>query len=154
DALREQSLALDARYRQSGQLWLARLVRRAASSLLGEDPAQEDAGQPFFIGAAQDRWREARASIGALGAGPATGRSRGATAVSDRLIWTVRVDADNRIADIVPLEQKAGARGLAKPKPVTLATLVKRKDLPAHDAAVLRAVRREDYGNRPVLDTT
>ncbi|MDE2626563.1 MAG: DEAD/DEAH box helicase [Burkholderiales bacterium] len=50
------------------------------------------------------------------------------------------------------MEQKAGVRGLGKPREVSLATLIKRKDLPTHDAAVLRAVEREAYGNRPVLD--
>ncbi len=107
---------------------------------------------PFFIGAAQDRWREALASIVALGHGPAGKRE--ASAQGDRLIWTVSVDAKScRITAIEPLEQKASTRGLGKAKPVTLATLIKRKDLPTHDAAVLRAVLRQDFGNKPFLDT-
>ena len=72
--------------------------------------------------------------------------------MADRLIWVVAAGADGRIVSIEPLEQKAGMRGLGKPKAVSLATLLKRKDLPTHDAAVMRAVKREDYGNRPVLD--
>ena len=70
----------------------------------------------------------------------------------DRLIWVVQADRDGRIQSLEPMEQKAGVRGLGKAKPVSLVTLSKRKDLPAHDAAVLRAVQREEHGNRPVLD--
>jgi superfamily II DNA or RNA helicase len=132
--------------------WPARLARRAAASLLGEAPMPADADTPFFIGAAQDSWREALASILALG-GPALDTAgNGSAGAQDRLIWVVSTGADGRIVAIEPLEQKAGVRGLGKPKAVSLATLIKRKDLAAHDAALLRAVRREDYGNRPVLD--
>ena len=52
--------------------WLARLTRRAAASLLGEPPDPADADTAFFIGAAQDSWREALASILALGGVPKT----------------------------------------------------------------------------------
>ena len=131
--------------------WLARQVRRAAASLLGDAPAPADADAAFFIGAPQDSWREALASILALGGG-ATAATPGEGAAQDRLIWVVGTSADGRIDSLEPLEQKGGTRGLGKAKAVSLATLVKRKDLAVHDAAVLRAVKREDYGNRPVLD--
>ncbi len=152
DRLREHGAYLDARLRNAGLNWLARLTRRAVAQLLGVAPEADDATMPFFIGAAQDRWREALASIVALGSGPAGKQERGAA--SDRLIWTVSVDAKScRITAIEPLEQKASTRGLGKAKAVTLTTLIKRKDLPTHDAAVLRAVLREDFGNKPFLDT-
>ncbi len=152
DRLREHGAYLETRLRNAGLLWLARMTRRATAQLLGGAPTADDAAMPFFIGAAQDRWREALASIVALGSGP-SGRPESGAA-GDRLIWTVTVDAKTcRITAIEPLEQKASTRGLGKAKPVTLATLIKRKDLPTHDAAVLRAVLREDYGNRPFLDT-
>lgn len=151
DRLREHATFLETRLRQAGLQWLARTTRRALAQLLGEPPEPEDAAMPFFIGAAQDRWREALAAIVALGAGPA-GKAREAGAPQDRLIWTVRVDAHQRIVEITAFEQKASTRGLGKAKPVTLATLIKRKDLPAHDAAVLRAVQRESFGNRPFLN--
>ena len=151
ERLQEHAAFLETRLRNAGLHWLARLARRAAAQLLGEAPGAEDAAMPFFIGAAQDRWREALASIVALGNGSAGKRDAGA--VGDRLIWTVSVDAKSfRIASIEALEQKASTRGLGKAKPVTLATLNHRKDLPTHDAAVLRAVLREDFGNRPFLD--
>ncbi len=152
DRLREHGAYLETRLRNAGLLWLARMTRRVVAQLMNEAPAADDAVMPFFIGAAQDRWREALASIVALGHGPAGKQAAGAEA--DRLIWTVTADAKTcRITAIEPLEQKASTRGLGKAKPVTLATLIKRKDLPTHDAAVLRAVLREDFGNKPFLDT-
>lgn len=151
DRLQEHGAFLDTRLRNAGLHWLARLTRRAVAQLQGQPAAPEDEAAPFFIGAAQDRWREALAVIVALGSGPAGKRDAGAA--SDRLIWTVRVNAKSfRVEAIEALEQKASTRGLGKAKPVTLATLIKRKDLPTHDAAVLRAVQREDFGNRPFLD--
>jgi len=150
--LREHAALLAQQYDTVGMAWPARLARRAAASLLGEMPTPADAQTPFFIGAAQDSWREALASILALGGTDSDAARNASATAQDRLIWVVSTGADGRIAAIEPLEQKAGVRGLGKPKAVSLATLIKRKDLPAHDAAMLRAVRREDYGNRPVLD--
>ena len=152
DALRAHAQALSRVFEHAELGWLARLARRAAASLLGEAAAPADAATPFFIGAPQDSWREALASILALGgtaAAPARGR---AAAAHDRLIWVVGVAKDGRIQTLEPMEQKAGVRGLGKPREVSLVTLIKRKDLPTHDAALLRAVEREAYGNRPVLD--
>ncbi|MDE2299862.1 MAG: hypothetical protein KGK18_17055, partial [Burkholderiales bacterium] len=152
DALRAHAQTLSRIFEHAGMDWLAQLARRAAAALLGEAAAPADAAAPFFIGAAQDRWREALASILALG-GEAAAAPRGrAAAAHDRLIWVVGVTQDGRIRTLEPMEQKAGVRGLGKPREVSLATLIKRKDLPTHDAAVLRAVEREAYGNRPVLD--
>ena len=151
-ALREHAQRLSADFETAELAWLAQLTRRAGAMLLGEAPAAADAAAPFFIGQAQDRWREALASILALG-GAAPGPARGASkAEADRLIWAVSVSADARIESIEPMEQKGGVRGLGKPRPVALATLIKRKDLATHDAALLRAVQREEFGNRPVLD--
>ena len=150
--LRAHAERLAGDFEHAEMAWLARLARRAAAALQGEPAAPADATAPFFIGQVQDSWREALASIMALGggeAGPARAREG---AAQDRLIWVVEVADDGRIKTIEPQEQKAGVRGLGKPKPVSVATLIKRKDLPTHDAAVLRAVEREDYGNRPVLD--
>ncbi len=152
DELRKHVQALSQKFELAGMAWSARLARRAAASLLGEPAAADDAGAAFFIGQAQDTWREALASIVALGEGTA-GLARGRdAALQDRLIWVVRTGTDGRIDTLEPWEQKAGVRGLGKAKPVSLATLIKRKDLNTHDAAVLRAVEREDFGNRPVLD--
>ncbi len=140
--------ALASRFEACGQAWLAMMTRRCTALLLGQAPLPADAAQPFPIGAPADRWREALDAIVALGASGSA--SAGATA--DRLIWTVQTDAQGRIRRIEPLEQKAGARGLGKPKPASLANLTKRVGLPAHDAAVLRAVKKLPFGNQLVID--
>ena len=149
-----EARALSQGYEQAGLPWLAMLTRRSAALLLGQPPAPEDAAQPFPIGAPTDRWREALNAIVALGPVGGGTAAPGPDAPADRLIWTVLTDAHGRVRRIEPLEQKAGARGLGKPKPASLAALAKRTDLPAHDAAVLRAVKKLPYGGRLTLDKT
>ncbi len=135
--------ALAAGYEEQSMLWLAQLARRAQAVLLGE-PVPATA-VPFFVGGVQDGWRDTLASVLALGASASAARPV-AGAAQDRLIWVVSTDADGRLQALEAMEQKAGVRGLGKPKNVSLAALLKRKDLPTHDAAVLRAVLREEYG--------
>ena len=140
-------------YAASGQPWLAMLVRRSAALLRGLEPEAADAAQPFPVGAPVDRWREALTAIVALGAvGGASAAGGAAGGVADRLIWTLSADAAGQVRKVEPLEQKAGARGLGKPKPVALAGLAKRTDLPAHDAAVLRALKKLPFGGRLAFD--
>ena len=150
--LAELAGQLDADYRATGQRWLALLTRRAAALLLRTEPSAQDAAQPFPIGATQDRWREALNAIVALGAVGGGAGAASSSAAAQRLLWTVRADAKGRIRAVAVLEQKAGARGLGKPKPLALSTLMKRADLPAHDAAVLRAVKKQAFGGRFVID--
>ena len=156
DAQRMDAMArtLSQGYDDAGLPWLALLTRRSAALLLGRAPEAVDAAQPFPIAAPTDRWREALNAIVALGPVGGALAAPGAEAPADRLIWTVTTDANGRVRRIEPLEQKAGARGLGKPKPASLAALVKRADLPAHDAAVLRAVKKLPYGSRLTLDKT
>ena len=140
-------------YAASGQPWLAMMTRRASALLLGQAAAPADAAQPFPIGAPVDRWREALNAIVALGGvGGSSAAGAAAGQPADRLIWTVTADSLGRVRKIEPLEQKTGARGLGKPKPASLAALAKRVDLPAHDAAVLRALKKEPFGSRLVID--
>ncbi|MFM9885550.1 MAG: hypothetical protein ACKVQT_21190, partial [Burkholderiales bacterium] len=113
-----QTLSRD--FEQAELAWLARLTRRAAAAMLGEEPSAADAAAPFFIGAAQDRWREALAAILALGGGTANPARAATKSEADRLIWVVGTSADARIDSIEPMEQKSGVRGLGKPKPVSL----------------------------------
>ncbi len=150
--LREHVQRLSADFERAGFAWAARQARRAQAALLGEPASPSDAAAPFFVGEVQDSWREALASILALGANPAGPARAREGSVQDRLVWVVKTRTDGRIVRLEPLEQKAGVRGLGKPKPVTLATLAKRKNLATHDAAVLRAVRRTAFGNRLLLD--
>ncbi|MEO7150650.1 MAG: SNF2-related protein, partial [Burkholderiaceae bacterium] len=148
----EHAQQLAETFEHAGLRWLALLARRAAATLFDAPVLPADAAQPFFIGAPQDSWREALASIVALGGEAALRPPGAAPGLQDRLIWIVAARADGRLERIEPIEQKAGVRGLGKAKPVGLAALLRRKDLPAHDAALLRAVQREDHCNRPVLD--
>ena len=151
-ALRRHATRLAEEFDAAQLAWLAQLARRAAATLLKEAPARDDAQLAFFVGEVQDSWREALASILALGGDDGGARRKRDAGVQDRLVWVVATDDEARIESIEPMEQKAGPRGLGKPKPVSLLTLAKRKDLATHDAAVLRALKREGYGNRPVLD--
>jgi superfamily II DNA or RNA helicase len=153
-AFEAEARSLAQGYEAAGLPWLAMLVRRSAALLLGQAPTPADAGQPFPVGAPTDRWREALNAIVALGPVGGAAAAAGPDAQADRLIWTVQADAQGRVRRIEPLEQKAGARGLGKPKPASLAALAKRSDLPAHDAAVLRAVKKLPYGGRLTLDKT
>jgi superfamily II DNA or RNA helicase len=147
-----QSSALAQGYEAAGLPWLAMMVRRCAALLLGQAPTAADAQQAFPIGAPVDRWREALNAIVALGPVGGAAAGTGHALVADRLIWTVQTDDQGRVRRIEPLEQKAGARGLGKPKPASLATLAKRADLPAHDAAVLRAIKKLPFGGKLALD--
>ena len=142
---------LDADYRAGGQHWLAGLVRRAGAHLRGQPPAAQDAGLPFPVAAAEERWREALNAIVALG--PIGGTEAEAKGSPAHLIWTLDADAAGRVHAIEPLQQSQGSRGPGKPKPVPLSTLAKRSDLPAHDAAVIRAAKKPPFGGpRLVLD--
>ncbi len=152
DAFSAEARRLAQAYEDAALPWLAMLVRRSAALLLGQPPLPADAQQPYPVGAPTDRWREALNAIVALGPVGGSATASAPDAPADRLIWTVATDAQGRVRRIEPLEQKAGARGLGKPKPASLAALAKRSDLPAHDAAVLRAVKKLPYGGRLTLD--
>lgn len=142
---------LAADYRAGGQHWLAGLVRRADAQLRGVPPAAGDAAQPFPVAAPTERWREALNAIVALG--PVGGGADEPREAGGHLVWCLGAYPGGRVRSIEPMQQTHGPRGKARPKPVALATLAKRTDLPAHDAAVLRAVRRPAYGGpRLVLD--
>ncbi|MBL8349585.1 MAG: DEAD/DEAH box helicase [Burkholderiaceae bacterium] len=154
ETFRGHAAGLAATYDQAGLAWLAALTRRCAAQLLGEAPDPVDAALPFPIAAPTDRWREALNAIVALGPVAGAAAAPGATAQTDRLIWTVATDALGRVRRIEPLEQKAGARGLGKPRPASLASLARRADLPAHDAAVLRSLKKPAFGSGLVLDRT
>ena len=139
-------------YELAGLRWLARLTRRASALLLGTPALAEDAAMPFPVGAPAARWREALNAIVALGPVGGSAATAGGPAEADRLVWTVSTDALGRVRKVTPLEQKAGARGLGKAKAVSLSGLAKRSDLPAHDAAVLRAVKKLPFGGKLVID--
>ena len=153
-ALRDLVQRLDLGYGASGHAWLALLTRRAGALLLGDAPAAADAAMAFPIGAPADRWREALNAIVALGAVPGADGVARADGATDRLVWLLQASRAGRIKAVLVTEQKAGARGLGKPRPVSLLNLQKRADLPAHDAAVLRAVKKAPFGAKLYIDKT
>ena len=138
-------------YDNTGRPWLAAMVRRATALLLQTAALPADAALAFPVGAPAALWREALSAIVALGPVGGLPGTSGA-AVADRLIWLLTVDTLGNVRKVTPLEQKAGARGLGKPKPASLAGLAKRTDLPARDAAVLRALKKLPFGGQLVID--
>ncbi|WP_374675050.1 SNF2-related protein [Ideonella sp.] len=98
-------------------------------------------------------WQAALAALGAAvqpAAAPAPGP---AAAAPTRLVWVLEVEADGRVADVLPHEQRQGTRGWGKPRPVPLSRLQREADaLPPHDAAVARAIRQARYGAAHRLD--
>ena len=152
EVFRPHAAGLAKAYDDAGLAWLAAMTRRAAALLLGDEASAADAKLAFPVGAPVDRWREALNAIVALGTVGGAAAAPGGATQADRLIWLVQTDALGRVRRIEPWEQKAGARGLGKPKPASLASLAKRADLPAHDAAVLRSLKKLPYGGKLALD--
>ena len=152
EVFRPHAAGLAKAYDDAGLAWLAAMTRRAAALLLGDEASAADAKLAFPVGAPVDRWREALNAIVALGTVGGAAAAPGGATQADRLIWLVQTDALGRVRRIEPWEQKAGARGLGKAKPASLASLAKRADLPAHDAAVLRSLKKLPYGGKLALD--
>ena len=68
------------------------------------------------------------------------------------MVWVIALDHNGELADIVPHEQKHGARGWSKPREVPLSRLSRTEVLTPADAAVARALRKEPYGQAWRLD--
>ena len=125
----------------AGLPWKADLVRQACERLERKVPARaEGDGQPWaprFYGQAQEAWRDALAAIEALG--PTKPGVQQAVQPAT-LQWRLSLDAEGRVVDVEPFERVLGARGLGKPKAVTLAKVKKSEQLDPRDAAVARCI--------------
>ncbi len=106
----------------------------------------------FFVPPAQEGWRMALAALAAIGGGAPVAAKADAAAGATRLVWVLSVDKTGGLTDIVPLEQKHGARGWSKPREVPLSRLSRTEVLPPHDAAVARCLKKLSYGNAWRLD--
>jgi superfamily II DNA or RNA helicase len=108
----------------------------------------------FFVPGPEAPWQAALSALGAValdGADTAAAAER--DAAPTRLLWLLDVDAQGRVVDLIPHEQKHGVRGWGKPKEVPLARLQRGAGtLPPHDAAVVAAIRHESYGRDYRLD--
>jgi superfamily II DNA or RNA helicase len=126
----------------AGKPWKADLLRQACARLGLPVPArQPDEGPAWpvaFFGNPQETWRDALAAIEALG--PVRGAAEPGAAAPATLQWRLTLDSAGRPLEVEPYERIAGARGLGKPKPVTLSKVKKSARLDPRDAAVARCI--------------
>lgn len=123
---------------QAGLAALATQLEQALRVLAAEAPSAT-----FFIGAPRADWQHALDALAGI-AGAAAGDDE---ASQTRLWWILKIDAHGGVNDVVPMEQKRGARGWGKPKAVSLSRIHKAAaSLPVHDAAVARAIGPGAYG--------
>ncbi len=115
--------------------WLAGQAEAALEVLRGNAPP---AG--FFVGGRGEPWREVLAALQALAG---EGAESAAEAESTRILWALSLGKDGMLLDIEPLEQKRGARGWGKAKPLSLGKLAGNERLPPWDAKVARAVKQD-----------
>ena len=115
--------------------WLVGQTEAALEVLRGNDPPDG-----FFVGGRGESWREVLAALQALAG---EGAETAAEAEATRLLWALSLGKDGMLLDITPLEQKRGARGWGKPKPLSLARLAGNERLPPWDAKVARAVKQD-----------
>lgn len=134
--------ALAERLTLCGMTALLRQLDAARAVLHGGEPP---AG--FFVAGRRERWRDVLASLrGLAGDEPAAGKATDGAA--SRIVWALNLGKDGRLLDIAPLEQKRGARGWGKVKPVNAARIAGKDDLPPHDARVARCLRPDRYASR------
>ncbi|MFO1337143.1 MAG: DEAD/DEAH box helicase [Burkholderiaceae bacterium] len=134
-----------------GEAGLTRLEAEfdAAMAVLGG----ERAPAWFFVPGTQEPWQAALAALGAAAQANGERAPAPTDTAATRLLWLLDVDADGRVLDLVPHDQKQGARGWGKPKEAPLARLQRGAEaLPPHDAALARHIRQESYGRAHRLD--
>ncbi len=136
--------ALRKRLQACGFLWLDGQLAAAEAVFAGGE-----APKHFFMAGGMEAWRSVLASLQALGADT--------SAVSDaavtRMVWSIQLNKQGGIEEIAPMEQKRGARGWGKPKPLALAKLAGNQKLEPWDAKVARALRQDRrYARRYRLD--
>ncbi len=130
--------------------WVAAQLDGALAVMAGEAPPAR-----FWIPSEQDAWRAALAALAAIGATRGASATAGAqdAEASVRIVWTIELDDAGRVLSIAPGEQRRGARGWMKAKPLPLARLHQGDKLDAWDAKVVGAVKRLTRGDRGfVLD--
>ena len=120
----------------------------AAMRVLGGEPAPAW----FFVPAGLERWQVALAALRALGE-PAAAPNAPASAPDSRVVWLIESGEHGALRDLVPHEQKRGARGWGALKEVPLSRLQRgAQTLTPADAGVVRAIRQETFGRSLRLD--
>ena len=133
---------LAERFQQCGLSALLAQLEGARTVLHGGEPP---AG--LFIGGRSERWRDVLASLRSL-AGDGPGAGQATDKADSRLIWTLALEQDGSLLDVVPLEQKRGARGWGKPRAISAARVAGNAELPPHDARVARCLRPDPFASR------
>ncbi len=119
--------------------WLATQLDTAIAVVDGAEPPPG-----FFVPPARESWRSALSALAALGdVDAAAGAGSG-----HRIVWTIGLDAARRVTSVEPFEQRHGARGWTKPRPMALARLQTSEALEPWDARVARAIRPAPWGAR------
>jgi hypothetical protein len=127
----EAVIALRSRLQACGFAWLDAQVAAAENVYQGgEAPAA------FFAPGSQESWRSVLTSLQSL-AGDAAVADK---ATDTRILWSLTLGDEGFVEVLQPLEQKRGARGWSKPKPLSLARLHDNEKLAPWDARVARAV--------------
>ncbi|MEK8033356.1 DEAD/DEAH box helicase [Ideonella sp. DXS29W] len=137
------------------QLLEAKLDRLAAElDAAMQVLAGERAPSWFFVPGPESAWQAALSALGAIASGEeaaSDGKPRDAS--PSRTVWLVEVNDKGQLLDIVPHEQKQGARGWGKPKEIPLSRLQRSANaLAPYDAAMAAAIRQESYGRGCRLD--
>ncbi|MCX8086478.1 MAG: SNF2 family helicase [Rhodocyclaceae bacterium] len=136
----ERVAQLIAQLNGAGLSWLEEQARSADRILRGE-PVEG----VFFVKGQQEAWRNVLATLRALAGESPVPADRGGEVGETRLIWNIVPGKAGRLEDIVPYEQKRGARGWSKPRPASLSKLASNTSLPPHDAKVARTIRASRY---------
>jgi superfamily II DNA or RNA helicase len=120
----------------------------AALRVLGGEPAPAW----FFVPAGQERWQVALAALRSLGE-PAAAAPAAAAAADTRLVWLVEDGPHGALRDLLPHEQKRGARGWGTLKEVPLSRLQRTAQaLAPADTVIAHAIRQETHGRALRLD--
>lgn len=123
-----------------GLSWLAGEARAAVTVLRG---GRAPVG--FFAGGPSERWREVLISLRLLGEDASAKPDRAGRA---RIVWAIELDRHGAVEAIRPYEQRHGARGWGKPRPLSLAKVAADQRLSPWDAKVAQAIRRNGAGGR------
>lgn len=133
-------MRLKKKLHEVGLAWLEGQARAADGVLRG---AVVD--MPFFASGGRETWRHVLDTLRALAGEGAVAADRGGEQGEARILWEIVPGKGGRLDDIVPHEQKRGARGWSKPKPASLGKLAGNVALAPHDAKVARAIRQSRH---------
>ena len=131
------------RLKQCGFIWLAGMAEGAECLINDQAPPPG-----FFVAGKAEHWRELLSALQSLESSAPAGSKSNKDGASSRLIWMLDIDKYGALHNILPLEQKHGARGWNTPKAITLAKIIGNPNLSSWDAKVATCIRPEKFGRR------